>query len=88
MSAEDNGERLKKDRGIQILEEILDGGVKKIIFAGYASDPLNCSYIDNLLNLTISKKAIFGFNTKALKISDNFLKFLMKILFKTLVILV
>ena len=76
LSAEDNGERLKKERGIEILEEILDGGVKKIIFAGYATDPLNCSYIDNLLNLTISKKAIFGFNTKALKISDNFFKIL------------
>ena len=37
---------------------------------------MNCSYIDNLLNLTISKKAIFGFNTKALKISDNFFKIL------------
>lgn len=76
LSAEDNGERLKKDRGIQILEEILYGGVNKIIFAGYATDPLNCSYIDDLLNLTISKKAIFGFNTKALKISDKFFKIL------------
>ena len=76
LSAEDNGERLKKDRGIQILEEILSGGVNKIIFAGYATDPLNCSYIDDLLNMTISKKAIFGFNTKALKISDKFFKIL------------
>ena len=76
LSAEDNGERLKKDRGIQILEEILEGGVKKIIFAGYATDPLNCSYIDDLLNLTISKKAVFGFNTKALKISNKFFEIL------------
>ena len=49
-----------------------EGGVKKIIFAGYATDPLNCSYIDDLLNLTISKKAVFGFNTKALRISNRF----------------
>ncbi len=72
LSAEDNGERLNKDRGIKILDEILEGGVKKIIFAGYATDPLNCSYIDDLLNLTISKKAVFGFNTKALRISNRF----------------
>ena len=78
LSAEDNGERLKKDRGIEILKEILEGGVKKIIFAGYATDPLNCSYIDDLLNLTISKKAIFGFNTKALKISDKFFEIIDK----------
>ena len=72
LSAEDTGERLKKERGVEILNQILDGGVKKIIFAGYATDPLNCSYIEELLDLTMSKKAIFGFNTKALKISDKF----------------
>ena len=72
LSAEDNGERLNKSRGLEILNEILDGGVRKIIYAGYATDPLNCSYIDDLLNITVFKKAIFGFNTKALRISDNF----------------
>ena len=71
-SADNNGERLTKERGLEILKQILDGGVKKIIFAGYATDPLNCSYIGELLDLTISYRAIFGFNTKALKISDNF----------------
>ena len=73
LSADNNGERLSKERGLEILQQILDGGVKKIIFAGYATDPLNCSYIGELLDLTISNKAIFGFNTKALKISDTFL---------------
>jgi sulfatase maturation enzyme AslB (radical SAM superfamily) len=76
LSAEDNGERLQKDRGVEILNQILDGGVKKIIFAGYATDPLNCSYIEDLLNLTITKKAVFGFNTKALKVSDKFFEIL------------
>jgi MoaA/NifB/PqqE/SkfB family radical SAM enzyme len=76
LSAEDNGERLQKDRGIEILKQILDGGVKKIIFAGYATDPLNCSYIEDLLDLTITKKAVFGFNTKALKVSDKFFEIL------------
>ena len=55
LSAKDTGERLEKDRGLEILRQILDGGVKKIIFAGYATDPLNCSYIAELLNLTIKK---------------------------------
>jgi len=76
LSAEDTKERLGKNRGIEILEQILKGGVKKIIFAGYATDPLNCSYIEDLLDLTISKKAIFGFNTKALRVSEKFLSIL------------
>lgn len=73
LAAEDNGERLEKKRGLEILEQILDGGVKKIIFAGYATDPLNCSYIEDLLELTIKKKAVFGFNTKAIRVSERFL---------------
>ena len=73
LSAEDNKERLEKKRGLEILKQILNGGVKKIVFAGYATDPLNCDYIGELLDLTISSKSIFGFNTKALKISDTFL---------------
>ncbi len=72
LSADNNGERLSKERGLEILKQIIGGGVKKIIFAGYATDPLNCDYIGELLDLTISNKAIFGFNTKALKISDTF----------------
>ena len=75
-SAENNQERLDKEKAKNILNEILDGGVKKIIFAGSATDPLNCEYIDDLLDITVSKKAIFGFNTKALKISDKFFKIL------------
>ena len=50
--------------------------VKKLIFAGYATDPLNCSYIEDLLSLTMLQDAIFGFNTKALKISDKFFEIL------------
>tara|TARA_B100001093_G_scaffold514909_1_gene590037 strand:- start:3956 stop:5089 length:1134 start_codon:yes stop_codon:yes gene_type:complete len=73
LSADNNGERLTKERGLEILKQILEGGVKKIIFAGYATDPLNCDYIGELLDLTISNRAVFGFNTKALKISDTFL---------------
>ena len=76
LSATDNGERLGKERGLEILDEIIDGGVNKIIFAGYATDPLNCGYIDDLLEKTIQKNAIFGFNTKILKVSDKFINLL------------
>lgn len=76
LSATDNGERLSKERGLEILDEIIDGGINKIIFAGYATDPLNCEYIDDLLEKTINKNAIFGFNTKILKVSDRFAKIL------------
>ena len=55
LSAKDTGERLEKERGLEILRQILDGGVKKIIFTGYATDPLNCSYITQLLEITIKK---------------------------------
>ena len=78
LSALDNGDRFPKDRSLEILKQILEGGVKKIIFAGYATDPLYCKYIEDLLELTVKKKAIFGFNTKALKISDKFLEILSK----------
>ena len=64
LSADNNGERLDKERGLEILKQILDGGVKKIIFAGYATDPLNCSYIEDLLDLTISKKAVLDLTPK------------------------
>jgi sulfatase maturation enzyme AslB (radical SAM superfamily) len=76
LSALDNGERFSKIRSLEILKEILLKGVKKIIFAGYATDPLNCDYIDDLLELTIKEKAIFGFNTKALKVSERFIDIL------------
>ena len=76
LSAEDNGERMSKDRALKILKEIIDGGVKKVIFAGYATDPLNCEYIDDLLELAVKNNLVFGFNTKALKISDRFVSIL------------
>ena len=78
LSALDNGDRFSKDRSLEILKQILEGGVKKIIFAGYATDPLYCKYIEDLLELTVKKKAIFGFNTKALKISEKFFEILNK----------
>jgi MoaA/NifB/PqqE/SkfB family radical SAM enzyme len=74
LSATDTGERLERDRAVEIMHQIAAGGVKKIIFAGYATDPLNCRYLEDLLAVAVEKNQIFGFNTKAIKASDRLLE--------------
>jgi MoaA/NifB/PqqE/SkfB family radical SAM enzyme len=76
LSANDNGDRLPADRGIQIMRQIAEGGVKKVIFAGYATDPLNSPYLEDLLEIAIDHQMVFGFNTKALKVSDRLIALL------------
>jgi glucose-1-phosphate cytidylyltransferase len=75
-SAKDSGERLKPERYIQLLQEIAEGGVKKIVFAGYATDPLNYGGIDDLLQVAHDAGQVFGFHTKALRYSERFLQLL------------
>jgi len=76
-SADDSaGDRMTRDVAIKTLHDIANGGVKKVIFAGYATDPLNSPYLEDLLEVAINKKMIFGFNTKALKVSAKLLKLL------------
>ena len=53
------------------MDQIAEGGVNKIIFAGYATDPLNYVHIDELHYKTLLYNQIFGFHTKALKVSDK-----------------
>ena len=76
ISAIDEGERISEERLVEILNQIADGGVKKVSFAGWATDPLNSKHIDSLLETAINRKLIFGFNTKALKVSDKFISLL------------
>jgi len=76
LSATDNGDRLPKERGIEIMRQIAEGGVKKVIFAGYATDPLNCPYLEDLLEIAIDHGMVFGFNTKVLEASDRLLELL------------
>lgn len=73
-TARDTGERLSHERYRTILRQIAEGGVKKIIFAGYATDPLNYGGIDDLLEIAVEHGQVFGFHTKALKVSDRFLE--------------
>lgn len=70
-SSKDSGERLEHSRYIEILKQIAEGGVNKIIFAGYATDPLNYQGIEDLVQVTQDYNQIFGFHTKALKVSDR-----------------
>ena len=71
LSSEDSGERLSPDRYEEVLKQAAAGGVKKFIFAGYATDPLNYKFIDRLHHVALETGAIFGFHTKAIKISDQ-----------------
>ena len=77
LSADDSaGDRMLKERAIKIMHQIADGGVKKVIFAGYATDPLNSPFLPDLLEIAIDNQMIFGFNTKALKVSPHLLELL------------
>ena len=53
LSADDNGDRMPKSRAIDIMRQIATGGVKKVIFAGYATDPLYSPYLEDLLEIAI-----------------------------------
>ncbi len=76
LSATDTGERLPKERAIEIMHQIAKGGVRKVIFAGYATDPLYCDYLEDLLAISVDNGQIFGFNTKAIKTSARLLEIL------------
>lgn len=75
-SSRDDGVRLSPERYVEVMQQIADGGVNKVVFAGYATDPLNYSHIDDLLRVATQNRQIFGFHTKALKFSDRFLQLL------------
>ena len=75
-SAIDTGERLGLERYINIIDEVAEKGVDKVIFAGYATDPLNYTYIENLLARAIGWGIVFGFNTKLLHAGNHLVKLL------------
>jgi MoaA/NifB/PqqE/SkfB family radical SAM enzyme len=67
-------DRLSPDRYVDLMHQIAKGphgGVRKIIFAGYATDPLNYEHIDDLVAAAQENGQITGFNTKAIRISDR-----------------
>ena len=66
-------DRMDEKTALSVCDEIIKGGVKKIIFAGYATDPLNSPYIESLLEKCVKNHITFGFNTKGLKMSQEFI---------------
>jgi len=73
LSARDDGSRLTLERYVQIMHQIADGGVPKIIFGGYATDPLNSLETEDLLQVVLDRGQVFGFHTKALQIGERLL---------------
>lgn len=73
-ASENTGERLSPERMLAIAEQTANGphgGVKKLIYAGYATDPLNYEYIDDLVDAGIRNRQVIGIHTKLIKISDR-----------------
>jgi len=79
-SAEMTAERLPLARALDVLHEMADGpgkpdvgGVQKIVFAGYATDPLYSKDITALVTAALGYKMTVGFNTKAIHVPRNLL---------------
>ena len=75
-SSEKVDEFIEKDRYISLINEISkgpNGDINKHVYAGYATDPLNCEFIDELVKASINNKKIIGIHSKLIKISDNLL---------------
>ncbi len=73
-SAENTGERLPVERLREIVRETADGphgGVGKLVFAGYATDPLNYEDIDALIDQARRSAQVIGVHTKALRVSER-----------------
>lgn len=75
-AALDSGERLAPERYVTLMHELADGGVPKIVFAGYATDPLNYEFIHDLVEVAVNSRQIVGFHTKALQIGKPLMKLL------------
>jgi MoaA/NifB/PqqE/SkfB family radical SAM enzyme len=73
-SSENVGDRLTPERYLEIMDQMAagpNGGVGKIIFAGYATDPLNYEHIDDLVAAARRHGQVTGFHSKLLRISDR-----------------
>ena len=78
-SSENDGQRLDPDRYLDIIEQTNKGpygSIKKIIYAGYATDPLNYEHIDGLIEKSINMGQIIGIHSKLIKISDKLVNLL------------
>ena len=66
--------RLSKERYVSIINEICNhpfSKVQKLIFAGYATDPLFYEHIYDLIKAAVDNTHIFGIHSKLIKINDK-----------------
>lgn len=73
-SSQNVGERLSPERYLDIIRQTGSGphgGIKKAIYAGYATDPLNYEYIDDLIAASAHMEQVIGVHSKLLRISDR-----------------
>ena len=73
--AENSKKKLAKERYLNLLDEVKNGpngGINKLIYAGYATDPLNYEHIDDLLEKSYDNLFITGIHTKLLRFSKRF----------------
>ncbi len=75
-SAINSPDRLSRERYIEVIKEIMDGGCRKFIFAGWATDPLYYKYIDDLVETAVNGNALIGFNTRVIDVSYRLVKLL------------
>ena len=50
--------------------------MRKVIFAGYATDPLNYEFVEDLVETAQEQDQVTGFNTKAIRVSDRMVRLL------------
>lgn len=73
-SSENVPDRLKPERYVELLRQTANGPhgrVDKVIFAGYATDPLNYEHIDDILDVSRDLGQVIGVHTKLLRASDR-----------------
>jgi len=72
--SDDKGDRLTRERFVEIMRQIAAGGVKKVVWAGFTTDPLNNDYVEDLLQVAVDNRQLFGFHTKGFNIRDRFVE--------------
>ncbi len=78
-SSENDGQRLNPERYLDIIDQTNNGpngNINKIIYAGYATDPLNYEHIDDLIEKSINFGQIIGVHSKLIKISEKLVNLL------------
>jgi MoaA/NifB/PqqE/SkfB family radical SAM enzyme len=69
-SSQFSQQRLSLERYLEVIDQIISGGVKKITFAGWTTDPLFYQHIDDLVARVADHDVTMGMNSRCLKISD------------------